>query len=154
MQILSRSPQQTINLGKKLSPFFKKGDIICLFGGLGTGKTTFVKGLAHGLGIKSNVVNSPSFVLIKEFKGRLPFFHFDLYRIKNLKEILSLGLEEYLFDDAVCVIEWAKHLGKEFLDSYLKIGFNFKSPEVRLIKFSYKGVRYKNLIKLYENIIH
>lgn len=148
MRILSHSPQETINLGKKLSPLLKKGDVICLFGELGSGKTTFVKGLAKGLGVKSNLINSPSFVLIKEFKGRLPLFHLDLYRLKNLKEIINLGLEEYLFDDGICVIEWAERLKGTLVDKYLKIEFTFKSPEERLIRITQLGdSHYKKLVK-------
>ncbi len=147
MKILSHSPKETINLGKRLSGFLKKGDIICLFGDLGSGKTIFVKGLAEGLGVKRGEINSPSFVLIKEFKATLPLFHFDLYRLKNLKEIFALGFEEYLFGCGVSVIEWAERLKGITLDSYLKIEFSLKGQTKRLINISFKGARYKNLVK-------
>jgi Predicted ATPase or kinase len=87
MEIISRSPKETISLGKKIARLLKKGDIVLLFGEFGSGKTTFVKGLAAGLGVKKETVNSPSFVLVKEFKGRLRLFHFDLYRLNKLQEI-------------------------------------------------------------------
>lgn len=147
MQIISHSAQETINLGKRLSRFLKQGSIICLYGELGSGKTTFVKGLALGLGVKKDAVNSPSFVLIKEFKGKFPLFHFDLYRLNNLQEIYSLGFEEYLFDKGVSVIEWAEKLNKVSLNSYLKIEFKLKGPEERLIKITQQGSQFKDLIK-------
>lgn len=147
MQIISHSPQETVNLGKRLSRFLKQGSIVCLYGELGAGKTTFVRGLALGLGIKKEAVNSPSFVLIKEFKGKFPLFHFDLYRLNNLQEIFSLGLEEYLFDKGISVIEWAERLSKLSLDSYLKIEFKLKGPQERLIKITQQGALYKDLFK-------
>lgn len=147
MEIISRSPRQTINLGKRLSKLLKKGDIILLFGEFGSGKTTFVKGIAEGLGVKKNKVNSPSFVLINEFKGRLPLFHFDLYRLNNLQEIFSLGFEEYLFDDAVSVIEWAQRLKPVSFDRYLKVHFKLKGGNKRLIKITKRGSNFNNLIK-------
>ncbi len=148
MKFISHSPQETINLGERISHFLKKGDIICLFGGLGSGKTTFVKGLASGLGVKKDAINSPSFVLIKEFKGKKhSLFHFDLYRLENLKEIFSLGIEEYLYGDGVSVIEWAERLKNISLDDFLKIEFKLKGPQQRLIQVTQQGKRYKNLLE-------
>lgn len=147
MKFITHRPQETINLGRRLSRFLKKGDIICLYGELGSGKTTFVKGLASGLGVEKDAINSPSFVIVKEFKGKLPLFHFDLYRLKNLREIFSLGFEEYLFSDGVSVIEWAERLKGVSLDNYLKIEFNLKNNCERLIKLIPFGSRYRDLIK-------
>jgi tRNA threonylcarbamoyladenosine biosynthesis protein TsaE len=147
MRILSNSPKDTINLGQSIASLLKKGDIICLFGELGSGKTTFVKGLAQGLGLKKDAVNSPSFVLMKEFKGKLPLFHFDLYRLKNLRQILDLGIEEYLFDNGVSVIEWADRLKGLSLNNFLKVEINIKGNMRRLLKITPYGLRYKNLIK-------
>jgi len=136
MKFISQSPEETIVFGKKIAKLLKRGDIVCLFGELGSGKTTFVKGLAVGLRVKKDLVNSPSFVLVKEFKGRLPLFHFDLYRMKSLREIFSLGFEEYLFGRGICVIEWAEKLSKVSLNNYRKIEFKIKGPKERLIKVS------------------
>jgi len=147
MKVLSHSPKETIDLGKRLSRWLKKGDVIFLFGDLGSGKTTFVKGLADGLGANRNEINSPSFVLIKEFKARLPLFHFDLYRLKGLEDFFELGFEEYLFSDGVSVIEWAERLKGLALDSYLKVEFSLKGPNQRLINITCKGSRYRNLVK-------
>ncbi|MDD5292241.1 MAG: tRNA (adenosine(37)-N6)-threonylcarbamoyltransferase complex ATPase subunit type 1 TsaE, partial [Candidatus Omnitrophica bacterium] len=111
----SYSAKDTIELAKRIAGSLKKGDTIGLFGDLGCGKTTFVKGLAGGLGLKSKV-NSPSFVILKIYSsGRnrtiknknVPLCHFDLYRLKSLRELEDIGYEDFIGSDAICVIEWA-----------------------------------------------
>lgn len=92
-----------LELGKKLKP----GDIIALIGDLGTGKTTLTKSIAEGLGI-TDVITSPTFTIVQEYhQGRLPLYHFDVYRINDIEEMYELGYEEYFFGQGVCVIEWA-----------------------------------------------
>jgi tRNA threonylcarbamoyladenosine biosynthesis protein TsaE len=93
-------------LGVQLGKMAKAGDIFLLIGDLGTGKTCLTQGIARGLGVK-DYVSSPSFVLVKEYYGRLPLYHIDLYRL-NVGEVEDLGLEEYLYGKGVCVIEWAE----------------------------------------------
>ena len=91
--IETKSAKKTIELGKRVGKLLQAGDVIALIGKLGNGKTTLTQGLARGLGVKKrNYVTSPSFTLIKEYKGRLPIYHFDLYRIDNLKEVYDLSL--------------------------------------------------------------
>ena len=109
MRLISDSPQETRQIGKILAENLKKNDIICLFGDLGSGKTVLTQGIAVGLGIKRDLVISPSFVIIRKYAGRrLSLNHFDLYRLKNTQDILSLGYEEYFYDEAVTVVEWAE----------------------------------------------
>lgn len=107
MNILSDSPGKTKKIGERLGRSLKKGDIVALIGELGSGKTCFTQGLMKGLGVKINKVTSPSFVLINEYSGRLPVYHFDIYRLNNIKEVTMLGYEEYFYGDGVTIIEWA-----------------------------------------------
>lgn len=101
------SPEQTWELGKKLGLSAKSGQIFCLNGDLGTGKTVFTQGFAAGLGI-TEPVNSPTFTIVQIYEeGRLPLYHFDVYRIGDVEEMDEIGYEEYFFGEGVCLIEWA-----------------------------------------------
>lgn len=111
----------------------KRGDIICLFGDLGSGKTTFTKGIAKGLKINQNKINSPTFVLVNEYHGRLPLYHLDLYRLDEIKEVCCIGYEEFLYGEGVAVVEWAEKLGALLPKNYLQIRFSSKGPSKRLI---------------------
>ena len=146
LSFLSKKTEDTIRLGKRLAGFLKKGDIVCLFGDLGSGKTTFTKGIAKGFKINEAAVNSPSFILMNQYVGRLPLFHFDLYRIDNAKEIFSIGYEEFLYDDGVAVVEWAERLGVLLPKNYLKVEFTHRGKNERLIKFFSVGSRAENII--------
>ena len=102
-----QSVEETVALGKTLGTTLRRGDVLALCGGLGAGKTHFVKGIAAGLGAASGVT-SPTFTLIHEYPGgRLPLYHFDFYRLENEDEALRIGLDEYLDGDGVTAIEWA-----------------------------------------------
>lgn len=104
------SPEETFELGKKIGLQAKGGDIICLDGDLGVGKTVLTKGFAKGLGIEE-VVNSPTFTIIQVYdEGRMPLYHFDVYRIGDPEEMYEIGYEEYFFGDGVCLIEWSKFI--------------------------------------------
>ena len=107
MLIESFSPEDTFQAGLKLAEKVKAGDIYTLTGDLGVGKTVFTKGLAKGLGI-TEPVTSPTFTIIQEYEeGRLPLYHFDVYRIGDPEEMYELGYEDYFFGRGVCLIEWA-----------------------------------------------
>ncbi len=169
MQILTKNPQQTISLGKKIAKSLKEGDILALFGDLGSGKTTFTKGIAEGLGIDKRSVNSPSFVLVKEYKGRIPFYHFDLYRIRNSIEIFNIGYEEYLSSGGIIAIEWADRVKDVLPKNYLRINFlftplekvsekkssrnrensltGFNNHNERILKFIPYGLHYENMVR-------
>jgi tRNA threonylcarbamoyladenosine biosynthesis protein TsaE len=103
------SDEETIELGLKLGRLLREGDVIALVGELGSGKTWFTKGIARGVGIHAKtVITSPSFALVNAYDGgRHPFFHVDLYRLTDLSDIVSIGLEEYLHSGGVVVMEWA-----------------------------------------------
>lgn len=107
MNILSDSPGKTKKIGERLGKKLKKGDIVALIGELGSGKTCFTQGLMKGLGVKTNKITSPSFVIINEYTGRLPVYHFDIYRLNNVREVIDLGYQEYFYGNGVTIIEWA-----------------------------------------------
>jgi tRNA threonylcarbamoyladenosine biosynthesis protein TsaE len=104
---ISNSKEETIDFGDAIGRIASEGDVLLLRGPLGVGKTCLTKGVARGLGI-DRVVQSPTFMLIREYQGRLPLYHMDLYRLV-FKEIDELGLDEYLYGNGVCVIEWAEN---------------------------------------------
>ena len=105
--IETRSPEETEALGRRLAETASPGDIICLNGELGVGKTVFVKGFSKGLGITEPVV-SPTFTILQEYhEGRLPMYHFDVYRIEDPSEMEEVGIDEYFYGDGICLIEWA-----------------------------------------------
>lgn len=114
------SPKETFELGRKIGLEAKAGEIICLDGDLGVGKTVFTQGIAKGLGI-DEAVNSPTFTIIQEYdEGRLPLYHFDVYRIGNPEEMYEIGYEDYFYGQGVCLIEWAK-LIEELIPDEAKI---------------------------------
>ncbi len=147
MQIISDSGKLTINLGERIARLFNRGDIICLFGQLGSGKTVLVKGIAKGLGISSKKITSPSFVLMREYAHKIPFYHFDLYRLKKPRQILEAGFQEYLYAQGISVIEWADRLKYLLPQEFLKIELIIKAKTKRLIKFNAKGKHYRELLK-------
>jgi len=102
---ISNNPGETLEIGKWFAGNLQSGAIVCLFGNLGSGKTTLSRGICEGLGIK-DFITSPTFTLINEYQGRLPVYHFDFYRIGSSLELYELGLDEYLYGEGVCLIEW------------------------------------------------
>lgn len=156
MKITSKSVNNTINIGKAIARGLQKGDIVCLFGELGSGKTVLTKGIAAAFGVKRGKVISPSFVLVRQYPtAKIPLYHFDLYRLKSPDEIFALGYEEYLYDDGITVIEWADRLKFLLPREYLKIRLSIKSDSQRLLEFSAFGKHYRELLgKIYENFMH
>ncbi|MFH0855531.1 MAG: tRNA (adenosine(37)-N6)-threonylcarbamoyltransferase complex ATPase subunit type 1 TsaE [Candidatus Omnitrophota bacterium] len=149
MKIVSQSARETLSLGAVLSGCLKPGDIICLKGNLGSGKTILTKGIAAGLGVNKDKVTSSSFILIRQhLGGRIPLFHFDLYRLQEAGSIAMLGYEEYFYDDGVSVIEWAQNLGCLMPRERLMIELSYGRPkDKRVIKITAAGLRYKELLK-------
>ena len=147
MKLISDSPQETRQIGKILAENLKKNDIICLFGDLGSGKTVLTQGIAMGLGIKKDLVISPSFVIIRKYTGRrLSLNHFDLYRLKKTQDILALGYEEYFYDEAANVVEWAERLQGLLPKEYLKVALLIKRESRRILKITALGRRYRLLL--------
>lgn len=132
-QIKVNSVEETGQIAEKLALLLHPGDVITLEGELGTGKTTFTKGIANGLGIK-RTVNSPTYTIVKEYEGELPLYHMDVYRLENSDE--DIGFEEYFNGDGISVVEWA-HFIKEFLpDERLDIKLSYLDDSTRLLDFS------------------
>ena len=155
LKLNSHSPKQTQLLGSYLGKLAQKGDVFLLVGDLGTGKTCLVQGIAYGLDIKEYAF-SPSFVLVREYHGRLPLYHIDFYRLDHFKEIADLGLEEYLYNDGVCVIEWAEKGLQILPPQKMLITLNYvpSSEMQRAICLKPEGERYFNLIKRLESILN
>ena len=154
INLTTNKSEQTIALGKKLGKLLKAGDVIALSGNLGAGKTTLVKGIAQGLGIDKKQVNSPSYVLIREYKGKkIELFHCDLYRLNNVEQIGFLGIEDYFDRNGVFVIEWAKRAGNLLPEQYLDINIILKGEKSRGFKIMAKGVKYSFLIEKFKVLI-
>lgn len=131
---ISKNVEDTYELANKIASKLYGGDIILLNGDLGAGKTTFTKGLAKALGVEE-VVTSPTFTFMKEYHGRIPLYHFDMYRVEDEDELYELGLNEYLYMQGVCVIEWNK-----FEDIKNPIVINIKTMDNDKRYFEISGI--------------
>lgn len=148
LKLNSRSPAQTQLLGSYLGEIAQKADVFLLVGELGVGKTCLVQGIAHGLNVREYAF-SPSFVILREYHGRLPLYHIDFYRLNSIKEIAALGLEEYFYGDGVCVIEWAEN-GLQVVphdNLLITIRYTPVSETGRLIALKPQGEHYCELLR-------
>ena len=131
---ISNSPEETAAAGAECARGANKGDVFALTGDLGAGKTQFVKGLVAELG-SSNQATSPTFTLIHEYSGgRLPVYHFDFYRLETADEVARLGLDEYLYGDGVCIIEWADRFPELLPTGTRWISLEVQSETARAIR--------------------
>jgi len=148
--IKTSSAAETGMLGEKLSALLGAGDLICLYGGLGAGKTCFAQGVARGLGVEG-AVTSPTFTLINEYYGRLPFFHMDVYRLDSVMEMEDLGYEEYFYDGGVTLVEWAEKIEELLPEDRLDISIDRaaagEGEDFRQVTLSSRSERYRLLIK-------
>jgi tRNA threonylcarbamoyladenosine biosynthesis protein TsaE len=144
---LSHSPEETIAFAQSFAAHLKKGDIVCLEGNLGAGKTTFVKGLASALRVKQSDVTSPTFIIMNYYKGKLPIYHFDFYRLENPKEIATVNFDEYFYGDGVSVIEWPERLGASMPPEYFEIKMEHKGETERSLNIAARGSAYKGRLK-------
>jgi tRNA threonylcarbamoyladenosine biosynthesis protein TsaE len=121
VKLESYKPEDTFQFARKLGEEAKAGDVLCLIGDLGVGKTLFSQGFAAGLGVKERV-SSPTFTIVQQYdEGRLPFYHFDVYRIEDSEEMYEVGFTDMLYGDGVCLIEWADLIRDIWPESYKKI---------------------------------
>lgn len=104
------SPEALRQLAARFALASRPGDVFALYGELGAGKTEFVRGFAEALGVDAAVVTSPTFTLIHEYDGMMPIYHFDAYRIRSDAELIDMGLDEYLYDEGICLIEWPERI--------------------------------------------
>lgn len=148
MEFFVENIEQTINIGRQIGKLTNPGDIICLIGDLGTGKTHLTKGIAEGLEIQEHIT-SPTFNIVNEYEGRLKFYHFDVYRVNDPDEIAAIGFDEYIFSQGVSVIEWANYIEELIPDEHLTIiieKVNNENENLRKITLKNFGERY-NYIK-------
>ena len=120
MEFESNSYEETQKFAEEFSKTLEAGDVLCMYGDLGVGKTAFVQGLAKGLGI-DEPITSPTFTIVNEYSGRLPLYHFDVYRIGDVEEMEEIGYNEMVYGDGVCLIEWANLIEEILPDHYQKI---------------------------------
>lgn len=146
LQLNSHSPEQTQRLGVQLGELAQAGDVFLLSGRLGSGKTCLTQGIAWGIGVKEYAF-SPSFVIVREYYGRLTLYHIDFYRLNSIGEIVDLGLNEYFSGSGVCVVEWADKGITVLPQENLLIRFSYISDTERSLSLEPRGERYSQLLK-------
>ncbi|MFH1961852.1 MAG: tRNA (adenosine(37)-N6)-threonylcarbamoyltransferase complex ATPase subunit type 1 TsaE [bacterium] len=133
LNITTQKPEQTRAIGERLGRVLHEGCIIALIGGLGAGKTVIAQGIASGLGIDEDIT-SPTFLLVKEYSnGRLPLYHFDLYRLDIISQLDFSSIDEYLFGNGVCIIEWAEKIENVLPSEHLRIEIQWSKGNQRQI---------------------
>ncbi len=147
LHLLSRSPEETQEIGRLLGQGAEAGDVFLLTGALGAGKTCLTQGIAWGLGV-TGYARSPTFVIATRYKGRLTLHHIDLFRIQDSQEAWDLGLDEYLSSEGVCVVEWADRVPEVFPQESLWITLEYGAEETeRLITIKVAGEMHGRLLK-------
>jgi tRNA threonylcarbamoyladenosine biosynthesis protein TsaE len=145
VEVLSHSPEDTQRLGRLLGEQAWGGEVILLVGELGAGKTCLAQGVARGLGVTEPVL-SPSFVLLRQYTGRLPMYHVDLYRMERLNEVADLGLDDYIYGDGLSLVEWAERGTGLFPSEHLLIEMELISETERLLRFRPSGEHYQEAV--------
>jgi len=148
-EIFTNSPATTLAMGKKIGEKLTTGSIIAMTGELGCGKTLLTRGICEGLGVPHRQVSSPTFVLVNEYKGRLPVFHMDLYRLGNIDDGFEIGIMDYFTraEGGVMVIEWAEKMLSILPRDMLKIEFEILGEKKRRIKFTSKSKKFDVVLK-------
>ena len=146
MMLQSKRAADTMTIGRKLAKKLRAGDIILFSGDLGAGKTTMIQGIAQGLGVEEPVT-SPSFTLMNQYEGEQVLYHFDLYRLDSIEDLWELGLEEFLYDNGISVVEWSEKL-MEFPEAHLQINLalDMDDPDSRRISLTPVGAYYEQLL--------
>ena len=142
----SRSEAETDRLGAVLAGALEPGAVLALIGDLGAGKTRLTQAISAGLGVDREAVNSPTFVLIQEYEGRLPVYHFDTYRLRDTDEFLELGADELMTAGGVCVIEWADRVADVLPRDVLRIEIAVLSASEREFRFSPSGPQSRRIL--------
>ncbi|MFT3878643.1 MAG: tRNA (adenosine(37)-N6)-threonylcarbamoyltransferase complex ATPase subunit type 1 TsaE [Gemmatales bacterium] len=147
LKLQANSLEETAHIGQSLGALLFPGAVVALIGPLGAGKTWFTRNVAIGMGLMTpEQVTSPTFVLIQEYAARLPIYHFDVYRLKQVSEFEDLGALEYLAGDGVCLLEWADRVTPLLPAEYLRVEFELTGPKSRLISLTPFGERYHELM--------
>ncbi len=145
LELITHSPEQTQKLGVRIGALALPGDTFLLDGDLGAGKTCLTQGIAWGLGIKE-YATSPSFIVVRELYGRLPLYHIDLYRLEHIAEIAELGLDDYIYGNGVCVVEWAEKALSLLPIEHLRIQISYLSDDERSFQLKPNGKRYREIL--------
>ena len=148
-EFLSRGPSATMSLGKRMGELLGPGSVIALIGELGCGKTLLARGICAGLEVPPRLVNSPTFVLVNEYPGRLHVFHMDLYRLEEASDGVEIGLLDYLdrTEAGELIVEWAERVISVLPEDLLKVEFEVLSARKRRIKFTASGGRFVCLLR-------
>jgi tRNA threonylcarbamoyladenosine biosynthesis protein TsaE len=142
---LSRSEEDTFQFGSRIGKNAKTGDILLLYGNLGSGKTVLTKGIAQGAGVTA-MVTSPTFTLMNQYAGKFPVYHFDIYRLNDPEELYDLDYEEYLYGDGIAIVEWPERMMDLLPREYLKVTLEKTELELqRKIILEPIGSRYTEL---------
>lgn len=144
MTVTARNLSETLALGKELGELIEPGTVICLRGDLGSGKTSFVQGLALGLGVPEDVyVTSPSYTLVNEYMGRMPLYHLDLYRLNDPDELWDMGVDEMMANKGVVAVEWPDKLPPGMVSDHIRIDFEITPDDTRNLTFSSLNMDFK-----------
>jgi tRNA threonylcarbamoyladenosine biosynthesis protein TsaE len=148
-EFISRSPAATTSLGRRVGERLAAGSLIALIGELGCGKTLLTRGICTGLGVPPRQVNSPTFVLVNEYEGRLPVFHLDMYQLGNAPDAVELGIMDYVVRAraGVMIIEWAERIEPVLPAGILKIKFDIISRRERHIVLATDSEMYSDILK-------
>lgn len=150
MEFIIENKEKTKCFGEYLGSLLQKGDVICLNGDLGTGKTTMSKSIGFGMGIE-DYITSPTFAIINEYYGNLNLYHFDTYRLTSDADVEYLGFDEYFYGDGVCIIEWADRIKDALPENYLEINLERIDEEKRKYNLVAVGKRAEELLEELKN---
>ena len=151
VDFISHSPDQTRRIGMRLGNLLEGGEVLCLVGELGTGKTCLVQGIGRGMGVEDQVT-SPTFTLVNEYPGvAFSLYHIDLYRIVDVKDAFTFGLDDYLYGEGVCAIEWAERVQALWPDEHLFVRLRHIDDTKRGLTLQGVGERHGNLLKQFRH---
>ena len=145
VKIYLENEEKTREIGSKLGELLTPKSVICLIGDLGAGKTTMTQSLARALGV-DDYITSPTFTIVNEYEGKMPLYHFDVYRIGSSEEMYDIGFDEYIDGEGVCIIEWANLIEDILPDEYLYIEMNYIETGREMI-ITPKGDKYEEIVK-------
>ncbi|GGM39621.1 tRNA (adenosine(37)-N6)-threonylcarbamoyltransferase complex ATPase subunit type 1 TsaE [Paraliobacillus quinghaiensis] len=138
----TKTTEETKRLAEKLAVLLRPSDVVTLKGDLGAGKTTFTKGIGAGLGV-TRTINSPTFTIVKEYKGELPLYHMDVYRLENSEE--DIGFDEYFNGDGISIVEWPQFIEEFLPNNRLDISMNVEDERTRTITFYPHGIDFERI---------
>jgi len=147
-EIRSSSAEETFELGKALGALLFPGALVAFSGDLGAGKTCCAQGIAMGLGVEDrSMITSPTFTLIQEYQGRVPIYHFDVYRLTHEDEMYDLGYEEYFYGDGVTLVEWAERIETFLPQDCLRVHLHIEADLSRTLRLRSTDERYARLLE-------